>query len=150
MEKFVIKNLAELREFAVTVASIVQDRNTATEATVITLSGDLGAGKTTFMQHLGQVLGVTEIMPSPTYVIFKSYPLPSGRFTELIHMDAYRIEQLAELEPLQFAQLLQNPQLLICIEWPERIFEALPKECLKLTFTESAAQEREVTMSNPW
>jgi tRNA threonylcarbamoyladenosine biosynthesis protein TsaE len=95
-------------------------------ATVLGLSGDLGAGKTTLTQAIAQTLGVSSDVQSPTFVVMKSYGLTDGPFTKLVHMDAYRIESLSELIPLRFNELLQESGTLIVIEWPERIKEALP------------------------
>ena len=64
-------------------------------ATVAALQGELGAGKTTFTQEVGRILGVTENMHSPTFVIMKIYEIDWKGFKNLIHVDAYRIERKA-------------------------------------------------------
>lgn len=104
-------------------------------ATVVCLTGDLGAGKTTFVQHLARELAVPEPVTSPTFTIMKRYDASKHNFNSLVHMDAYRLEGVSELEPLQFSDLLKQPQTLVCIEWGERIIESLPKDVIKLTFT---------------
>jgi tRNA threonylcarbamoyladenosine biosynthesis protein TsaE len=101
-----------------------------TVGTVVALSGDLGAGKTTFVQQLAQILGVTEVVTSPTFVIVKSYDTTDTVFTTMAHMDAYRIEDDAELGPLNFANLLTTPSCLVCIEWAERISASLPPRAI--------------------
>jgi tRNA threonylcarbamoyladenosine biosynthesis protein TsaE len=101
--------------------------NAATSsAAICTLSGDLGAGKTTCIQELARQLGVTETVTSPTFVVMKHYPLAHTHFDMLVHIDAYRIEDFAELEPLRFKDLCGQSRTLICIEWPEKISAALP------------------------
>jgi tRNA threonylcarbamoyladenosine biosynthesis protein TsaE len=102
-------------------------------ATVLALQGDLGAGKTTFVQALGTVLGVSEQITSPTFTIMKVYETTDETFTRLVHMDAYRIEDIAELPPLRFTDILATPKTLFCIEWPEKIAEALSSDILKLS-----------------
>lgn len=102
------------------------------EAIVIALSGDLGAGKTTFVQQLAQIVGVTETVNSPTYVLVKSYETTDSILSTLIHIDAYRIEHDSEMKPLHFTELLNNPHTLICIEWAERISAFLPARTLKI------------------
>lgn len=94
-------------------------------ATVLALSGELGAGKTTLTQAIATVLGVTESVVSPTFVIAKWYTPTKGDFTTLVHIDAYRINDESELGPLGFASLLLSPKTLIVIEWPEKIPLAL-------------------------
>ena len=103
-----------------------------TEAVVIALSGDLGAGKTTFVQQLAQILGITETVNSPTYVLMKSYETTDNTFTSLIHIDAYRIEHDEEMKPLHFTEQLLQPNTLLCIEWAERISAFLPPRTLKI------------------
>lgn len=100
------------------------------QAVVIALSGDLGAGKTTLVQYLAKALGVTQTVQSPTFVIMKSYETSHEEFKRLIHMDAYRIKDLSELGPLRFTELLATPQSLFCIEWAEKIHQALPARLL--------------------
>lgn len=102
-------------------------------ATVVALHGDLGAGKTSFTQALGQLLGVTEHITSPTFTIMKSYETTDAVFQNLIHMDAYRLEDISELGPLRFVDILTTPSTLFCIEWAEKIKDALPAGVINLT-----------------
>lgn len=105
------------------------------EAMVLALSGDLGAGKTTLVQLLARELGVTDTVTSPTFVVMKQYETTSLMFTELVHIDAYRIEEVDEMRPLGFAALLAQAQTLVCIEWAERITELLPSHTIAATLT---------------
>lgn len=102
-------------------------------ATVLALHGDLGAGKTTFTKFLGQQLGVSEHMVSPTFTIMKGYETTDETFAHLIHMDAYRIDVMDELGPLRFTELLAMPHTLCIIEWAERVQSALPKDTTHLS-----------------
>ncbi len=105
-------------------------------ATVLGLKGDLGAGKTTFTQSLARACGITETLTSPTFVIQKTYKIPQpATFSSLIHIDAYRLESSDELLHLGFQELLQDPNNLICIEWPENVTEALPEDIKYLSFS---------------
>lgn len=113
-------------------------------AVVIALHGDLGAGKTTFVQSLGKVLGVGEQITSPTFTIMKGYETTSEEFEHLVHMDAYRIEELSELGPLRFADILATPKTLFCIEWAEKIAEALPVTVLNISLTVAAEDTRNI------
>ncbi len=90
-------------------------------ATVLALQGDLGAGKTTLTQAIGRALGIEEKIPSPTFLVMRSYQAAHPRFKRLVHIDAYRLEDPRELEILHFDELLQDKDTLIAIEWPERI-----------------------------
>lgn len=113
------------------------------QAFVIALRGDLGAGKTTFTQALAKELGITESVQSPTYVLMKSYPISFGRFTKLIHIDAYRLDTPEEFSTLKPEGFLSDPTNLVIIEWPERVEGVLPKPDIVLNFSSDGAGEEE-------
>lgn len=94
-------------------------------ATIIGLKGELGSGKTTFVQNLARELGLTELITSPTFVIEKIYRLTGQKFRKLIHIDAYRLEDGGELLKLGFQELAQDSGNLILIEWVERVSDIL-------------------------
>lgn len=104
-------------------------------ALVLALHGQLGAGKTTFVQNLARVLGVEEVVTSPTFVIQKNYQLPNEK-GKLMHIDAYRIEQIDELKVLGFEALLTENNTIICIEWAERVVDILPPTTVNIYFSE--------------
>jgi tRNA threonylcarbamoyladenosine biosynthesis protein TsaE len=103
-------------------------------ATVIALSGDLGAGKTSFAQGIARALGVSETVSSPTFVIEKIYALEAQPFERLVHIDAYRITGVKEMEVLGWKAVLEDPGNLIVIEWPEKIADIVPKNAIRLRF----------------
>jgi tRNA threonylcarbamoyladenosine biosynthesis protein TsaE len=102
-------------------------------ATVIALVGELGAGKTTLVQAISRMLGVTETVVSPTFTIAKFYETNDLKWQKLIHIDAYRIEDQDELEPLGFDDLVATLGTIMIVEWPEQIKEALPLRTLWFT-----------------
>ena len=135
MEK-VVGTLEELQAEAKAFVATLSPK--AGNATLVTLSGELGAGKTSFTQGLARALGVNDHVTSPTFVLEKVYDLPedAGRgFARLIHIDAYRLESGAGLGPLRFDELQQDPLNLIVLEWPERVSDALPTPDHALTLT---------------
>lgn len=93
---------------------------------VITLSGDLGAGKTTFTKGIAKGLGITKVISSPTFTILKQY---SGRLN-LNHFDAYRLE--GQDSELGFEELIDSDDVSI-IEWADYIAEIIPDERLEIT-----------------
>lgn len=96
-------------------------------STLVTLSGELGAGKTAFVKAAASALGVDETVTSPTFVLEKIYVLPEGQaFCWLAHIDAYRLESGNELAPLGFDELLKDAGTLILLEWPEKVSDGLP------------------------
>ena len=90
---------------------------------VITLQGDLGAGKTVFAKGLAEALGVTEVVNSPTFVIMKIYKLEAQNesLKELCHIDAYRLGSSEELEAIGSEDYLCRPGVITLIEWPELV-----------------------------
>ena len=103
-------------------------------ATVVVLSGELGAGKTMFVQEIARTLGIVETMTSPTFVLEKVYALKNQRFSRLIHLDAYRLKGPHELEMLGWRELLKDAGNLIILEWPERVEGAIPPHVIGIRF----------------
>lgn len=104
-----------------------------TEALIICLSGNLGAGKTTLTQFLAKHLGVKSRVTSPTFVILKSYKLTAKSYKLMYHIDAYRLKSGRELIDLGWLEIVKNPSNLIVIEWPENIKEILPKDAIRIS-----------------
>jgi len=102
---------------------------------VVALYGDLGSGKTTFTKHLAKQLQVSEVITSPTFVIQKRFNVNFNNFTNLYHLDVYRLKDESELSTLNWNEILSQKGNLIVIEWPEIIEKALPKNTIKLNFT---------------
>jgi tRNA threonylcarbamoyladenosine biosynthesis protein TsaE len=107
---------------------------------VICLQGDLGAGKTTFVQGVAQGWGSLDSVSSPTFILVNVYR--RGDEAHLFHMDAYRLESAPEAEELDLeAMLAQGPLL---IEWPERIDGLVPDERLWIRLEHVDEEEREM------
>lgn len=115
---------------------------------ILALYGDLGAGKTTFTQKLGKYLGVKESITSPTFTIVKQYCIDyHEQFERLVHIDAYRFESEAEAGPVFIKETLDQPNIVACVEWPERLVSILPKNTIDLYFTILENDVRKVTVS---
>lgn len=95
---------------------------------VLALHGDLGAGKTTFVQGLARGLGITEPVTSPTFAILM---LHRGAGRVLAHVDAYRIRGARALEELMIDDFLVSPWW-AAIEWPDHVADWLPPDTLHL------------------
>lgn len=118
-------------------------------ATVLALSGDLGAGKTAFTKLLAQHLGITETVVSPTFIIAKFYEISPtvSPWKHLVHIDAYRLESWAELEILKFDEVFSDPQNLVIIEWPEQVTDHDQEDWKKITLTLNG-EDREIVFQS--
>lgn len=92
---------------------------------VVCLTGDLGSGKTTFVQGFAAAAGVASRMISPTFIIVRRYPLKDDWDT-LYHIDLYRIERSEDMAGIGLAEMLDEYRSIVLIEWSERLGEALP------------------------
>lgn len=97
---------------------------------LVTLAGDLGAGKTTLVQAICRGLGVTEPVTSPTFALVHEYSAPSG---SVVHSDLYRIESPADVMALGLDDSLADPSTIVLIEWPERAGTLLPPPTVAIT-----------------
>lgn len=93
----------------------------------LALHGNLGVGKTTFVQGLARGLGIREAVTSPTFNIFT---LHRGQ-TNLLHLDAYRLESAQQVEDLLLGDFMISPWCL-AVEWPEKIADWLPANTVHL------------------
>lgn len=115
-------SVEQTRRFAACLANFL------TPGMILCLTGDLGAGKTTFTQALASALGITEPVTSPSFTIVHEYH--SGRFP-LYHMDVYRVEDATELEDFGFDDYFAGKALVV-VEWAERVEALLPENRIHL------------------
>ena len=101
------------------------------KAVAVAFYGNLGAGKTTFIQSLAKEMGIQEPITSPTFVIQKSYPAKKY-FDTLVHIDAYRLDSGEELLKLRLYETLEIPNSIVCVEWPDNVKSALPLDVKKV------------------
>lgn len=111
---------------------------------VLALVGDLGAGKTTFIQGLAQGLGIKQNIISPTFILMRSYKADSDKM--LYHLDLYRLEQDfdKEFQNLGLGDIWGKPQNLVVIEWADKAKELLPKNTKWIEFEYLGEDERTV------
>lgn len=138
-----ISSLKEMEEFAEKVLGLCQPLK---HAVVLALYGDLGSGKTTFVQFLGKALEVEEAITSPTFLIMKRYKVRSqSGYKNLVHVDAYRIEDEDELRVLHFEDIRADQANIIAIEWAERVSGLLPDDATNITFVLNQDGSRTIT-----
>jgi len=120
-------------------------------ALVIGLEGDLGGGKTTFVQGFAKGLGIKEKVLSPTFVILKKFKITKAKsitqkFKTFFHIDCYRIQNPKELLDLGFKEIISEPENIVIIEWAERVKKILPKETITLKFEFIDEKVREIVL----
>ncbi len=116
-------------------AEILKSRLKQKNALVLALSGDLGAGKTTFVQGFLRGLSIKQKITSPTFVLIKSYKLRiKSHYKNVYHIDCYRIKKAEELLELNLKEIIKKSQNIVLIEWPERVKKVLPKNTIWLKF----------------
>jgi len=144
-KEWIVDSPSELQ----TIAQVVleQHENQKNIPLVISLRGDLGAGKTAFTQELGTLLGVTEVITSPTFTIMKQYQTTHPRWETLVHIDAYRLESEKETKPLHIKQIISQPNTISCIEWPEIIPASIPDFAYQLQIEILKDDQRRVTIT---
>ena len=122
---------------------ILRTKNLTKSALVLALSGDLGTGKTTFVQGFLRALGIRRKITSPTFVLMKKFQVPKPKsqinyklqnFKTIYHIDCYRIAKPDELLKFGLKEILNNPQNIVLIEWSEKIKKILPKNYIWLAF----------------
>lgn len=142
--------VATPHDFIPMLETVLAASNASDAAQVVTLTGDLGAGKTTFTQQLAQYLGITESVVSPTFGIMKGYELDGhDQFDQLVHIDAYRIEDESEVGPLRLQEVFAQTRTLVCVEWPEQIPSVIPDTAIKVSISIGVGEERVVTVVAP-
>lgn len=108
---------------------------------VLALYGDLGSGKTTFVQGLAKGLGIEKQIISPTFIIMRTYAFGNKM---LYHVDLYRIESENDVEGIGLRELMNDPANIVLIEWPEKIENLLPENRIDIVFTYLEDDNREI------
>jgi len=106
------------------------------------LSGDLGSGKTAFVKGLANFLGVERNITSPTFVIQKIY---QGDDCKLVHIDAYRLSSLTDLEAIGFNEFVADQNNLVVVEWPEQVFSQFPDNMKIIRFVYEDENTRKIS-----
>ena len=112
---------------------------------VIALSGELGAGKTTFVQGFAKGLGIKDRIISPTFVFIRQHKIP-GRTSILYHIDLYRLENLKDFGQFGIEEIWLNLNNIVLIEWAEKIENLLPQNTLSIKIKKGKGNIRSITV----
>ncbi|MEN9407711.1 MAG: hypothetical protein RLZZ455_927 [Candidatus Parcubacteria bacterium] len=146
MSKIITQSAEETKQVASELLSRLNGTN------ILLLYGDLGSGKTTFSQGIGEALGISQRMVSPTFLLVRKYDLqPNGKenmsFHSLYHIDLYRVGGDAQLDELGIFDFIQNPSNLVVIEWAERMGTRIPLKRIDVKFETLEGEQREISIS---
>ena len=118
---------------------------------VIALEGELGAGKTTFIQGFTKALGIKEKIKSPTFVLMKKYKIETRDKRRgikfLYHLDCYRVRDHKDLKISEFKDIIHGPHDIVLIEWAERVREILPKKHITVHIDHINVSERKIIIT---
>jgi len=125
-------------------------------SSIITLTGDLGAGKTTFVQGLAAGFGIEKPVNSPTFLIIHRYELKTKNETRkdehisarfLYHIDLYRIDKQDDIVGLGLLDILKEKESIVVIEWAEKMGKFLPEERIDVQFGYRDENKRKITIN---
>lgn len=132
------------KEFAINL------RHNKKNSTTLALTGELGSGKTTFIQGLAKGLGIKKRIISPTFILVRRYNVkdskPKSSFSNFYHVDLYRLDKEVddELENLGLFEVWQDPENIVAIEWAEKAGNILPSQTIWLKFENLGEDKRKI------
>ncbi len=116
------------------------------KALVFQLKGDLGSGKTSFVQGFAKGIKIKEKITSPTFIIMNKVEIKNKKFKNFFHFDFYRINTKKEIMELGFKEIISNPKNIVVVEWADKIKNLLPKESIILKFEFIDLETRKITI----
>ena len=132
MRQFITSSEDETKAFAKNLSKTLKG--------VIALTGDLGSGKTTFVQGFAQGLRLKEKIISPTFILIRQHKIPNSKKI-LFHIDLYRLEDFTQLG---LEEIINDPNNIVLIEWGEKIKKFLPKNITRITFKTLTDNQRKI------
>ena len=143
MKKNITNSAEETKELAAKIVGQLKGGE------VIGLVGELGAGKTVFVQGLAEGLGISEVVNSPTFVLMKTYEVESrkSKVVSLIHVDVYRLSNSQELKEIGIEEYLGQKDTVVVIEWAEKVEDLLPEGSMMIHFDMGKGESQRVIES---
>lgn len=152
MIKFISTSSKETQKIGRDLAENLFKKKVKSNATVISLEGDLGGGKTTFTKGFASGLDLREKIKSPTFVIMRKYKIKiksqKSKVKNLYHFDCYRVINSKEITELGWKDIIKSPKNIILIEWGNKIKKILPRGTIYIKFDFIDNKKRKIRMEN--
>lgn len=145
--EFTTKNAEETKEFGKRFSTDLINRWSPSDgATIVGLVGDLGAGKTTFVQGFAEGLRLEKRLVSPTFIILRKYDLEIQEYRSFYHIDLYRLEKnvRSEMKNLGLDDIFSDPKNIVLIEWADLAEGLLPQERMTIEIEHTSEKERKI------
>jgi len=130
-KEYITSSVLETQKLAKQLAKEMFKKQKGQKAQVLGLEGDLGGGKTTFLQGFAKGLGIKKKILSPTFVILKKFKVKHKIF---YHIDCYRIKKPQEILDLGFKQIISDSKNIVAVEWSNHIKKIMPKNTILINF----------------
>jgi len=142
-------NLRQTQKTAQILAQELGKEKRQKQAFILGLVGELGAGKTSFIQGFARGLKIKNKVLSPTFLLLKTFSIPGQKnFKWLYHIDCYRFKKSKELLDLGFKEILGNPDNIIIIEWADKIKKIMPRRAVWINFKVLGEDKRKLEFKN--
>lgn len=145
-QRYLTNNPAQTQKLGERLAREISRKKTGKKAFIVGLEGDLGSGKTTFLQGFAKGLGIKEKILSPTFVILKKFKITKTKstFQNFFHIDCYRIQKPKEILDLGFKEIISDSKNIVVIEWADKIKEILSQKITLIKFKFINKNKREL------
>lgn len=144
--QYITNSEQETKKLAENLAKNLRLHPRGAKLNIIALTGELGAGKTTFVQGFAKGLGIKEKIISPTFILIRQHKIPKHK-KMLFHIDLYRLEDEKQIKDLGLKDLLNDTNHLIVIEWAEKAKRLLPKNTFWIKFENIGGNKRKINIS---
>ncbi len=144
---FKTRGAKETQKLAANLAQKTANSKPLKHARIFALEGELGAGKTTFIQGFAKALKIRQRITSPTFVLMRHYKLKTINWKLLVHIDAFRLRDWHDLASLGVKDIFADPGNIILIEWAERVRPILPQKRIKIHIDHLGNNTRKITIT---
>ncbi len=146
---FLSKSAAQTQRLSRELVKSLLRKKDSKSAKILALVGELGSGKTTFVQGLARALGIKSRVTSPSFVIMRRYQLSNCPIEQLnnynfYHIDCYRLRKAEELLSLDFKDIIKNPRNLVAVEWADKVKSLIPRNAVWVEFRWAGERERKI------